>query len=60
MGKAQSAVSLAFKAVAMATALASIILGVLKVSCLETYVMLLSVGLFALALASITEHQEKK
>ena len=60
MTKAQAALTLAFKAVAMAMAVASIILGVLKVSTLETYVMLLSVGLFALALASITEHQEKK
>ena len=56
----QSAISLAFKLVALALALAAIILGVLRAATLETYVMLLSVGLFALALTLITEHQGKK
>ena len=54
----QPIVALAFKAVALAMAVACVVLAVLKVTNMETYVILLSVGLFALALVSIMQHGE--
>lgn len=48
-------IALAFKAVAMAMAAASIILAALKVTSMETYVILISVGLFALALSAVMQ-----
>ncbi|MFC2033317.1 hypothetical protein ACFLUB_02200 [Chloroflexota bacterium] len=53
MKGAQPIVTIALKAVALAMGVASIVLAILRVSNIETYVMLLSVGLFALALAAI-------
>ena len=54
----QTIVALAFKAVALAMAVASIVLAVLKVASMETYVVLLSIGLFALALTAIMQRTE--
>jgi len=41
------------KAVALGTAIASIVLGIMNVTIVETNVTLLSIGLFALALVSL-------
>ena len=46
---------LVLKAVAMGMAVASIVLGILNTASSETMVTLLSVGLFALALAELQE-----
>ena len=46
---------LVLKAVAMGMAVASIVLGILNTASGETMVTLLSVGLFALALAELQE-----
>ena len=48
-------VALALKAVAMAMAAASVILAALKVTSMETYIILVSVGLFALALSAVMQ-----
>ena len=46
---------LVLKAVAMGMAVASIVLGILNTASIETMVTLLSIGLFALALAELQE-----
>jgi hypothetical protein len=51
-------VELVLKAVAMGMAVASIVLGVLKVAAVETHVTLLGIGLFALALAALQKTDE--
>ena len=53
MEKYQGTVDLILKAVALAMSVASIVLGILKASTVETNVTLLSIGLFALALAAL-------
>ena len=55
MTKVQSTINLVLKAVAIGMAVPSIILLVLDVASLETNVMLLSIGLLALAVASLSE-----
>jgi threonine/homoserine efflux transporter RhtA len=55
MTKVQSTINLVLKAVAIGMAIPSIILLVLDVASLETNVMLLSIGLLALAVASLSE-----
>ena len=51
MYKLQPTVIAVLKAVALALALASVVLGILNVSTLETHIILLGLGLLALALA---------
>lgn len=51
-------VDLILKAVALGMAVASIVLGVLKVATVETHVTLLGIGLFALALAALQKADE--
>lgn len=53
MNKAQPALVLAFKAVALAMAVACIVLTALGGRPVELYVILLSVGLFALTIGTI-------
>ena len=48
---------LVLKAVALAMGVASVVLGILSVAPLETNVTLLGIGLFALALAALQEHE---
>jgi hypothetical protein len=54
----KSLVALAFRAVALAMAAASIILAALKVTSMETYIIMLSVGLLTLALAGFMQRSE--
>ena len=49
----QPIVALAFKAVALGMGVACLVLVALRASSLEVYVVLLSIGLFALAVASV-------
>ena len=53
MEKHQGTIDLILKAVALAISVASIVLGILKASTIETNVTLLSIGLFTLALAAL-------
>jgi hypothetical protein len=55
MSKVGSTINLVLKAVAIGMAIPSIVLLVLDAADLETVVMLLSIGLFALAVASLNE-----
>ena len=55
MKEAQPIIVLALKAVALAMAVASVVLVILKASGVETYVILLSIGLFTLALAAVMQ-----
>ena len=57
MTKVQSTINLVLKAVAIGMAIPSIILLLLDVVSLETNVMLLSIGLLALALAYLSESE---
>lgn len=59
MSKVQSTINLVLKAVAIGMAIPSIILLALDAASLETTVTLLSIGLFALAVASLSEHESK-
>ena len=49
----QGTINLVLKAVALGMAVASIVLGIMNVTTVETNVTLLSIGLFALALVSL-------
>lgn len=51
--------TLALKAVAMAMAVASIVLTALRVASIETDVVLLSIGLFALSITSLQESEKQ-
>ena len=55
MGAMVPMVALALKAVALALAAASVILAALKVTSMETYVILVSVGLFSLAMSAVMQ-----
>ena len=55
MTKVQSTINLVLKVMAIGMAIPSIILLALDVASLETSVMLLSIGLLALALAYLSE-----
>ena len=57
MENVQSTISLVLKAVALAMGVASFILGILGVVNISTQVTLLSVGLFALALAALQKEE---
>lgn len=60
MTKVQSTINLVLKAVAIGMGISSLILMTLGVVSLETVVMLLSIGLSALAVASLSETESKK
>lgn len=53
MEELQPVLAVAFKAIALALAAAGIILAVLRVGSYELYVILLSVGLFAVTLGTL-------
>ena len=53
MSRVQPIVALVLRAIALAMAVASIVLGILGTTSLETIVPLLGIGLFALALAGL-------
>jgi hypothetical protein len=53
MNQYQGTINLILKAVALGTAVASIVLSIMNASTVETNVTLLSIGLFALALFSL-------
>ena len=55
MKQNQETIARVFKAVALGMAIASIVLGIVNVTTLETNVTLLGIGLFALALVSLQE-----
>jgi hypothetical protein len=55
MNHTQGTVALAFKGVAMAMAAVSIAFTVIDVGSFDLYVILLSIGLFSMAIASILE-----
>jgi hypothetical protein len=55
MDKKSSTVDLVLKAVALGMAVASIVLGILKTAPVQTNVLLLGIGLFALALSAISK-----
>ncbi len=59
MTKIQSTINLILKAVAIGMAIPSIILLALDATSLETSVTLLSIGLFALAVASLSESESR-
>ena len=50
MKQYQGTINLILKAVALGTAVASLVLGIMNVTTVETNVTLLAIGLFALAL----------
>jgi hypothetical protein len=53
MKQYQGTITSVLKAVALGMAVASIVLGIMNVTTVETNVTLLSIGLFALALVSL-------
>jgi hypothetical protein len=55
MKQHQNTITRVLKAVALGMAIASIVLGIMQVTTLETNVTLLGIGLFALALVSLQE-----
>ncbi len=59
MENVKSTINLVLKAVAIGMAVPSIVLLVLDAASLETVVTLLSIGLFALAVASLSESESR-
>ena len=59
MKRVQPTVTVVLKAVALALAVASVVLGVLNVATVETHIVLLGLGLFALALAGFPGRQQE-
>ena len=55
MDKKSSTVDLVLKAVARSMAVASIVLGILKTAPVQTNVLLLGIGLFALAASAVSK-----
>ncbi len=55
MTKKQKTVSVILKAIALAMAVATIVLSIFQAASTETYVVLLGIGLFTLALAFFNE-----
>jgi len=53
MKEYQGTINLILKAVALGTAVASLVLGIMNVATVDTNVTLLAIGLFALALVSL-------
>jgi hypothetical protein len=60
MPKNQAPVDMILKAVALATAVASVVLGAMEVATPETGVTLLGIGLFALALAALRQESSQE
>jgi ABC-type dipeptide/oligopeptide/nickel transport system permease subunit len=60
MTKVQYTINIVLKAVAIGMAIPSIILLILDVAPLETSVLLLSIGLAALAVASLSETESRE
>jgi len=58
MKEREEIVTLVLKAVALAMGVATVVLSILKVASIDTYVMLLGLGLFALSLASLQKPEE--
>ena len=58
MDKAQPIITLVLKAVALAMAVASVVLSILNTASGETTVVLLSIGLFALAVAALQKTRD--
>lgn len=52
-------VTLAFKAVALAMSVATIVLVILKSADVGSYIIFLSIGLFAIALATIMDYKKE-
>ncbi|MDD5126852.1 MAG: hypothetical protein PHR43_01950 [Dehalococcoidales bacterium] len=60
MRDTRGVVSLAFKAVALAMAVVTIVMIVLGTGNMSSYVMFLSIGLFAIALAAVMDYEKRK
>ena len=58
MNKTQQISSIVLKAVALAMAVATIVLGILGAASVETSITLLGIGLFALALVSLQQTKD--
>ncbi len=58
MKEREEIVMVVLKAVALAMGVASVVLAALKTASIETYIMLLGLGLFALSLAALQESRE--
>lgn len=58
MSKVQPIVNLVLKAMALAMAVASVVLSILGTATAETVIMLLGIGLFALAVAALQQNKE--
>jgi hypothetical protein len=58
MKETQSLVQLVLKAVALAMGVAAVVLSILGTVPLQTNVMLLGIGLFALALAALSQEKD--
>jgi hypothetical protein len=58
MKETQSLVQLVLKAVALAMGVAAVVLSILCTVPLQTNVMLLGIGLFALALAALSQEKD--
>ena len=58
MRKAQPIVNLVLKAIALAMAVASVVLSILGEATAETVIILLGIGLFALAVAALQQPKE--
>jgi ATP:corrinoid adenosyltransferase len=57
--KSSPALGMAFKAVGLGMAAACIVLNAIKVGSTDLYITLLSIGLFGLAVGSISEDRDK-
>lgn len=58
MSKVQPIVNLVLKAIALAMAVASVVLSIMGETTAETVIILLGIGLFALAVAALQQTKE--
>jgi hypothetical protein len=58
MTKTQNVIGVILKVIALAMAIATIVLSILQTATVETYVVFLGIGLFTLALASLSGKTE--
>ena len=58
MTKTQNIIELILKVIALAMAVATIVLSIFQAASVETYVVLLGIGLFTLALAAFSGKKE--
>ena len=58
MGKVQPIVTLALRAIALAMAVVSVVLSVINTATVEVIIVLLSIGLFALAVAALQKTRD--